>query len=115
MSEWPDLVSVGIRGAKSYSYRDKTLRTFPSISINFQFDALSCRIFGLSSPWIPELARVWSSLPMLLISVPAIAAGILAKRLPETKDALLPETLEDAMMLDFRFAHKITHFSRRTF
>jgi len=60
------------------------------------------RIFGLSSPWIPELARVWSSLPMLLISVPAIAAGILAKRLPETKDALLPETLEDAMMLDFR-------------
>ena len=52
---------------------------------------------------------------MLLISVPAIAAGILAKRLPETKDALLPETLEDAMMLDFRFAHKITHFSRRTF
>ena len=51
---------------------------------------------------------------MLLISIPAIAAGILAKRLPETKDALLPETLEDAMMLDFRFAHKITHFSRRT-
>ena len=48
---------------------------------------------------------------MLLISVPAIAAGILAKRLPETKDALLPETLEDAMMLDFRFAHKITHFT----
>ena len=62
----------------------------------------SARVFGMSSAFIPKLATVWGPLPMLLICVPTTAAGLMARRLPETKDASLPETLEEAMMLDFR-------------
>ena len=56
----------------------------------------------MSSAFIPKLATLWGPLPMLLISLPTTAAGLAARRLPETKDASLPETLEEAMMLDFQ-------------
>ena len=47
----------------------------------------SARVFGMSSAFIPKLASLWGPLPMLLISVPTTAAGLMARRLPETKDA----------------------------
>ncbi len=57
-------------------------------------------MFGLSSPFVAELSHVWPPLPMLVLAIPAMAAGSLALLLPETAGKSLPEKYGEAMELD---------------
>lgn len=53
------------------------------------------RIAGILSPFMLELRPIWEPLPYILFGGFSIAAGLLALLLPETKDKILPETLEE--------------------
>ncbi|XP_059089923.1 organic cation transporter protein-like isoform X2 [Tigriopus californicus] len=63
--------------------------------------SMVARIFGMTSSFISELAVIWSPLPMLVMGVPSILAGVSSLLLPETTGKALPETLEEAMELDY--------------
>jgi len=60
------------------------------------------RLFGMSSSYIGELARVWTPLPMLLLGAPSILAAFAALQLPDTKGKSLPETMEEAYELNMK-------------
>lgn len=47
------------------------------------------------SPLIMLLEEVWGHLPSTIFSLVAVAAGLSASLLPETKNIRLPETIED--------------------
>eukprot|EP00096_Caligus_rogercresseyi_P016187 TRINITY_DN8755_c0_g1_i1.p1 TRINITY_DN8755_c0_g1~~TRINITY_DN8755_c0_g1_i1.p1 ORF type:complete len:552 (+),score=61.03 TRINITY_DN8755_c0_g1_i1:48-1658(+) len=51
------------------------------------------RVFGMSASFVPTLAKIWKPLPLLIIGVPSLIAGILALLLPETAQKELPQTL----------------------
>lgn len=55
----------------------------------------AARIAGILSPFMLELGSLWEPLPFILFGGLSIAAGLLALLLPETKDKILPETLEE--------------------
>ena len=64
-------------------------------SVGMGISSTAARIAGILSPIMLELESVWEPLPFVLFGVLSIAAGLLALFLPETKDKILPETLED--------------------
>ena len=66
------------------------------------FINLFFRLFGLSSSYIGELARVWTPLPMVLLGTPSILAALAALQLPDTKGKSLPETMEEAYELNMK-------------
>uniref|UniRef100_A0A0K2U4H5 Organic cation transporter 1like [Strongylocentrotus purpuratus] n=2 Tax=Lepeophtheirus salmonis TaxID=72036 RepID=A0A0K2U4H5_LEPSM len=51
------------------------------------------RIFGMSASFVPTLAKVWKPLPLFIIGVPSLIAGLMAYFLPETAKKELPQTL----------------------
>ncbi len=58
----------------------------------------------MSSSFVPELARFWTPLPMVLLGTPSIMAAMCAFKLPDTKGKPLPETLDEAIELNVRNA-----------
>lgn len=58
------------------------------------------RIFGLCASFIGTLAKYWQPLPLLVLGLPTIVAGILAAFLPETANKILPQTMSQANSLN---------------
>eukprot|EP00096_Caligus_rogercresseyi_P007289 TRINITY_DN25112_c0_g1_i1.p1 TRINITY_DN25112_c0_g1~~TRINITY_DN25112_c0_g1_i1.p1 ORF type:complete len:424 (+),score=71.20 TRINITY_DN25112_c0_g1_i1:132-1274(+) len=52
------------------------------------------RLFGMTTSFIGALAFYWQPLPLIVIGVPALIAGLLAFCLPETKGKGLPQSIE---------------------
>lgn len=58
------------------------------------------RVFGLACPYVANLSALWQPLPMLLLGLPALAAGVLSLLvLPETSNRHLPQGMADALKL----------------
>ena len=57
------------------------------------------RIFTLCVPFVGSLASFWTPLPMVVLGIPTVLAGLLAITLPETSGKDLPQTLEEADMV----------------
>ena len=55
----------------------------------------AARVAGILSPFMLELKSVWEPLPFVLFGTLSIAAGLLALLLPETRNKILPETMEE--------------------
>ncbi|ESO84003.1 hypothetical protein LOTGIDRAFT_107933 [Lottia gigantea] len=76
---------------------------FPTEARNFGLGASSFlgRIGGIVSPYIADMVygKIGKALPLIIFGSAAIAAGLLALLLPETKNRKLPETIEDAKNL----------------
>ena len=51
----------------------------------------------MSSSFVSELGHIWQPLPMVVLGVPALLAGLQAQGLPETRGKPLPETFEEAI------------------
>ena len=67
--------------------RSQALGTFSTLA----------KIFGLLCPFVSSLASVWSPLPMLVLGVPTMLAGLAsALLLPETKKEDLPQSMREA-------------------
>ncbi|GJQ83491.1 hypothetical protein Trydic_g19283 [Trypoxylus dichotomus] len=78
-----------------------TTEMFPT---NLRHSLLAtCSMFGrfgsMVAPQIPLLVRVWDSLPLFLFSVMACSSGLLCLLFPETNNAKLPDTIEEAEAL----------------
>ena len=55
------------------------------------------RVFGLVCPFVANLAVLWPPLPMVVLGVPTLLAGVAAwLTLPETRKSDLPQTMEEA-------------------
>ncbi|XP_033635412.1 organic cation transporter protein-like [Asterias rubens] len=67
----------------------------PVRSAGMGISSTAARIAGILSPFMLELGSLWEPLPFILFGGLSIAAGLLALLLPETKDKILPETLEE--------------------
>ena len=50
----------------------------------------------MASNFVPVLAQYWQPLPMLVLGVPALLAGILSFHLQETSGKDLPQTMKEA-------------------
>ena len=61
------------------------------------FSSTVARIFSLLCPFVATLASYWKPLPMLLLGVPGLIAGVLAYFLPEMKGVELPQTMKDTI------------------
>lgn len=77
---------------------------FPTVIRNsaLGISAFFARIGGMVAPYIIDLAAyidsdVGKATPLIVFGVTALVAGIIALKLPETKDMSLPETIEDWM------------------
>nr|XP_045015561.1 solute carrier family 22 member 1 [Jaculus jaculus] len=56
-----------------------------------------CDLGGIFTPFLVfRLMEVWQALPLILFGVLGLTAGAMTLLLPETKGAVLPETIEDA-------------------
>ncbi len=61
------------------------------------------RVAGLACPYVGTLAAFWRPLPMLVLGLPALAAGALAFLvLPETSEQSLPQDMEEAAGLGMK-------------
>ena len=58
------------------------------------------RAFSLGSSFVADLAFIWGPLPLVLLGIPSIIAGVLALRLPESRGRPLPETMEEAIEMN---------------
>ncbi len=68
----------------------------------FFFSFHPARLFGLVCPFVSNLASLWPPLPMVVLGLPAIAAGALAFAfLPETFGAALPQNMDEARYLRY--------------
>ena len=54
------------------------------------------RLFGLVAPFVAQLSSLWKPLPMLVLGLPSLIAGIMVFWLPETKNIHLPQTMKQA-------------------
>lgn len=59
------------------------------------------------SPLILLLEEVWGQLPSIVFSLVAIAGGLAASFLPETRNIRLPETIEDVEGTRYRLFIRI--------
>ena len=57
------------------------------------FASTVCRIFGLCTPFLGHLAKMWEPAPMVIIGVPLLISGLFVLKLPETFNRELPQTL----------------------
>jgi len=51
------------------------------------------RLFTLCVPFVGALAQFWTPLPLIVLGIPTILAGVLATILPETSGKELPQTI----------------------
>ena len=58
--------------------------------------SMIARIFCLCAPFLGPLAKIWQPLPMLIIGVPILIAGLLILKLPETHNKVLPQSVKAA-------------------
>ena len=58
------------------------------------------RIFCICAPFLSPLAHYWQPLPMVIVGVPIVIAGLLVFRLPDTHQKELPVTLKKAKDLE---------------
>ncbi|KAG8014760.1 Solute carrier family 22 member 7 [Nibea albiflora] len=74
-----------------------TAELFPTVlrQNGLGFCSFMARIGVSVSPLIIILEEVWGHLPSIIFSVVALAGGLSASFLPETKNIRLPETIED--------------------
>jgi OCT family organic cation transporter-like MFS transporter 4/5 len=63
------------------------------------------RVFCACAPFLGPLAKIWQPLPMLVLGVPILISGALVLRLPETLEAQLPQTMQNAVELEERNTH----------
>ena len=64
------------------------------------FSSTIARVFSLLCPFVATLAAYWKPLPMLILGVPGIIAGILTFWLPEMKGVELPQNMKDTFKSD---------------
>jgi len=57
------------------------------------------RIFTLFAPFVGDLAIYWKPLPMIVLGIPTVLAGLLALTLPETSGKELPQNIQEADMV----------------
>jgi len=57
------------------------------------------RIFTLCVPFVGALAVYWKPLPLVVLGIPTILAGLLAPILPETSGKYLPQTIQEANLV----------------
>jgi MFS transporter, OCT family, solute carrier family 22 (organic cation transporter), member 4/5 len=57
------------------------------------------RIFTLCVPFVGSLAVYWKPLPLVVLGIPTVLAGILALVLPETLGKVLPQTIQEANLV----------------
>uniref|UniRef100_A0A182J645 Major facilitator superfamily (MFS) profile domain-containing protein n=1 Tax=Anopheles atroparvus TaxID=41427 RepID=A0A182J645_ANOAO len=63
------------------------------------FCSMVGRFGSMLAPQMPLLQSFWAPLPMLLFGTVAILSGVLVLEFPETTDATLPNTIEEAVEL----------------
>jgi hypothetical protein len=57
------------------------------------------RIFTLCVPFVGSLAVYWEPLPLVVLGIPTVLAGLLALVLPETSGKDLPQTIQEANLV----------------
>ncbi|KAG5671643.1 hypothetical protein PVAND_001834 [Polypedilum vanderplanki] len=65
------------------------------------FFSTMCRIGALLSPFAPFLAKYYEPLPYIVFGATALFGGLIYLSLPETLNKKLPNTVEDAIKIDF--------------
>ncbi|XP_014674994.1 PREDICTED: organic cation transporter protein-like isoform X2 [Priapulus caudatus] len=102
LNEWilPLLASLGkmfvaATFATVYIYSSEL---YPTVlrNVGLGSNSVLARIGAMAAPYINLLGEHEKRLPLVLFSALAVAASVVAMLLPETRDQLLPETLEDA-------------------
>ncbi|XP_041350991.1 organic cation transporter protein-like [Gigantopelta aegis] len=80
---------------------------FPTVVRNtgMGISSMSARIGGILAPLFIDLKSVAQPLPIILFGGFAVASGLLALLLPETKGRPLPERLEDVQETRWPWAH----------
>jgi len=79
-----------------------TAELFPTSIRNRSIGACSFwgRVGGIIAPQILLLEKVWTPLPLLILSMFSLAAGVsVLVLLPETKGTKLPENMEEALLI----------------
>ncbi len=64
------------------------------------FCSMTSRVLCMSASYVTGLAAYWTPLPLLVLGVPAIVAGVLALTLTETRGKDLPQNLQEAHDLE---------------
>ncbi|XP_070558287.1 organic cation transporter protein-like [Ptychodera flava] len=70
------------------------------------FSSLSARLGSITSPFIVLLDVIWGPLPLVVMGMTSVVAGLFALLLPETRNVSLPETLEDGETLGTKYYKK---------
>lgn len=63
------------------------------------FCSMVGRFGSMLAPQMPLLQALWAPLPMVLFGSVAVLSGVLVLDFPETTDATLPNTIEEAVEL----------------
>jgi len=65
------------------------------------------RIFSLCVPFVGSLAVYWKPLPLVVLGIPTILAGLSALVLPETSGKELPQTIQEANLVSYLLKRQI--------
>lgn len=70
---------------------------FPTVVRNVGLGASSmvARVGGILAPYLNLLGQIWKPLPLIICGGLAFLGGLLSLMLPETRNKLMPETIED--------------------
>ena len=64
--------------------------------------SMIARIFCMCAPFLGPLAHYWQPLPMVIVGIPIVIAGLLVFSLPDTYQKELPVTLRNAKDLELQ-------------
>ncbi|XP_048512987.1 organic cation transporter protein-like [Athalia rosae] len=72
-------------------------------------------IGAILAPYVNYSSVVWNSLPFVIFGTAAIMAGVLALRLPETLNQILPDTIEDGERFGSpNYSEQCAHYKTRS-
>ncbi|XP_054714521.1 organic cation transporter protein-like [Uloborus diversus] len=75
---------------------------YPTVlrSTGIGISSMCARFGGIIAPFINEMRKLYSPLPMIIFGAASIISGFLALALPETHNRQLPESIEEAESLN---------------
>ncbi|XP_077967854.1 organic cation transporter protein-like isoform X2 [Styela clava] len=88
---------------------------FPTLmrSMGVGSSSMAARVGGMVAPYILYLGKTYPSAPYLIMGLLSLCAAITNTLLPETKDAVLPEKIEDLEPIHFLPCVKLKKLRKR--